>query len=158
MELGEINKLRDEAFKTHIILTETPTGYAFAPIDDKKEIISTEQFNKLDHSLQKKYQEDIISLQQKLQKLLRKFPIWRKDNKRKMQALNREVAALAVNHSIDELKDKYAKNEKVLVYLHDVDTDILDHVRDFIPQREQTFPFMETMKEEKPFKPMPGKV
>ena len=152
MELAEINLLRDEALDANIILTETPTGYAFTPIDDKKEVISTEQFNKLDNALQKKYSDDIIELQHRLQKLLRKFPIWRKENKRKMQGLNREVAALAVNHSIDELKNKYANNEKVLVYLNDVDTDILEHVRDFIPQREQTFPFMETMKEEKPFK------
>jgi hypothetical protein len=110
MELGEINLLRDEALKAHIILNETPTGYAFTPVDDKKEVISTEQFNKLDDSVQKKYQDDIISLQQRLQKLLRKFPVWRKETKRKMQALNREVAALAVNHSIDELKNKYSKH------------------------------------------------
>ena len=152
MELAEISLLRDEALETNVILTETPTGYAFTPIDNKKEVISTEQFNKLDNAVQKKYHDDIVALQQRLQKLLRKFPVWRKENKRKMQALNREVAALAVNHSIDELKNKYAKNEAVLVYLNDVDSDILEHVRDFIPQREQTFPFMETMKEENPFK------
>jgi lon-related putative ATP-dependent protease len=153
MELDEINLLRDEALKTHIILTETPTGYAFTPVDDKKEIISTEQFNKLDDAVQKKYQNDIISLQQRLQKLLRKFPVWRKETKRKMQALNREVAALAVNHSIDELKNKYSKHEKVLSYLNDVDDDILEHVRDFIPQGEQALPFFKgTVKEENPFK------
>ncbi|NOQ93119.1 MAG: AAA family ATPase [Methylophaga sp.] len=152
MEIAEINLLRDEAFETDIILTETPTGYAFTPIDDKKEIINSEQFNKLDKSAQKKYQKDIISLQQRLQKLLRKFPVWRKETKRKMQALNREVAALAVNHSIDELKIKYAQHEKVLAYLNAVDADILEHVRDFIPHAEQSQPFMETMKEGNPFK------
>jgi len=35
--------------------------------------------------------------------LLKKFPIWRKETKRKLQALNREVAEIAVNHSIEEL-------------------------------------------------------
>ena len=152
MELGEINLLRDDALNSHIILAETPTGYAFTPIDDKNNVIDTEHFNKLDKSVQQKYQEDIIKLQQRLQKLLRKFPSWRKETKRKMQALNRDVAALAVNHSIDELKSKYAKYEQIIAYLNDVDADILDHVSDFIPQREQVLPFMETMKEENPFK------
>ncbi len=152
MELSEINLLREEALNTHIILAETPTGYAFTPTDDKNNVISAEQFNKLDKSVQHKYQQDIIKLQQRLQKLLRKFPLWRKETKRKLQALNREVAALAVNHSIDELKNKYAAHQQVLAYLNDVDADILNHVSDFIPQREQTLPFMETIKEENPFK------
>ncbi|NOR69559.1 MAG: AAA family ATPase [Methylomarinum sp.] len=152
MEISEINRLRDDALNTHIILAETPTGYAFTPIDDKSNVIDTEHFNKLDKSVQQKYQENIIKLQQRLQKLLRKFPSWRKETKRKMQALNRDVAALAVNHSIDELKSKYAKYEQIIAYLNDVDADILNHVNDFIPQREQILPFMETMKEENPFK------
>lgn len=152
MEIAEINLLRDDALNSHIILAETPTGYAFTPIDDKKNTIDTEHFNKLDKSVQKKYQEDIIKLQQRLQKLLRKFPAWRKETKRKLQALNREVAALAVNHSIDELKNKYAAYKEVLAYFNDVDADILEHVSDFIPHREQMLPFMETMKEENPFK------
>ncbi len=152
LELHEINLLRDKALDTHIILAETPTGYAFTPMDDKNNVINTEQFSKLGKSVQKKYQDDILNLQQSLQKLLRQFPLWRKETKRKLQALNREVAALAVNHSIDELKHKYTEHPLVLVYLNDVDADILDHVSDFIPQREQAFPFMETPKETNPFK------
>jgi len=152
MELAEINLIREDALNTQIILAETPTGYAFTPIDDKNDVINTEQFNKLDKTLQKKYQKNIILLQQRLQKLLRKFPSWRKETKRKLQALNREVATLAVNHSIDELKSKYVEHKDITAYLNDVDADILDHVSDFIPQQEQISPFMETMKEQNPFK------
>ncbi|WP_305908855.1 ATP-binding protein [Methylomarinum sp. Ch1-1] len=152
-ELQEINQLRDEASKARIILTETPTGYAFAPVDDKDNIINSEQFNKLDKEEQQKYQQSILELQQRLQKLLKKFPAWRKETKRKLQNLNREVAALAVNHSIRELKQKYADHPQVLSYLDDVDTDILKHVRDFIPHREQmVLPFMEPPQEANPFK------
>ena len=152
MELHEINLLREEALNSHIILTETPTGYAFTPVDDKHDSISPEQFNKLDNATQEKYQNDIIKLQQQLQKILRKFPVWRKESKRKLQALNRDMAEMAVNHSIDELKTKYAEHEQILAYLHDVYADILNHVSDFIPQREQMLPFMESAREENPFK------
>jgi len=153
MEVAEINQLREEALNNHITLSETTTGYAFTPIDKANNIINAEKFNKLTKSVQKKYQQDILDLQQKLQKLLRKFPVWRKETKRKLQSLNREVATLAVNHSIDELKNKYAKNNSVLTYLNDVDSDILDHVRDFIPHtREQMLPFMEAPQETNPFK------
>ncbi len=151
-ELHEINQLREEAINAHIILTETPTGYAFAPVDDKDNIIGPDKFNKLDKSEQQKYQQRILELQQRLQKLLKKFPVWRKETKRKLQHLNREVAALAVNHSIEELKNKYAHNSEVLSYLEDVNSDIMQHVRDFIPHREQALPFMESPQEASPFK------
>ncbi len=152
MELNEIGELRSEALRSNIILAETPTGYAFSPIDKDSNVINSEQFNKLDKAVQEKYQQDIIQLQQRLQKLLRKFPIWRKETKRKLQALNRDVTALAVNHSIDELKNKYTKHDQVLSYLNAVDADILNHVSDFIPQREQANPFMDSSKEQNPFK------
>jgi lon-related putative ATP-dependent protease len=152
-EFQEINQLRDEAAKAHIILTETPTGYAFAPVDDEDNIINSEQFNKLDKAEQQKHQKNIIDMQQRLQKLLKKFPAWRKETKRKLQNLNRGVAALAVNHSIRDLKEKYAKHPQVLEYLEDVDDDILEHVRDFMPHREQApLPFLESYQEANPFK------
>ena len=149
----EIEQLREEAINSHIILTETPTGYGFTPVDDEDNIFEPDKFNKLDKAEQQKYKHSILDLQQNLQKLLKKFPIWRKENKRKLQHLNREVAALAVNHSIEELKNKYAQQSEVLNYLEDVNSDILRHVRDFIPHREQqTLPFMESPQEANPFK------
>ncbi|MDF1584110.1 MAG: ATP-binding protein [Methyloprofundus sp.] len=151
-EIQEINQLREEAFNARIILTETPTGYAFSPVDDKNNPISPEEFNKLDKEAQQKYQNNILALQQHLQKLLNKFPAWRKEAKRKQQQLNRQTASLAVNHSIDELKHKYADQQTVITYLEDVDADILQHVRDFIPHREQLSPFMGSLQDANPFK------
>ena len=151
-EAKEIEKLREEAINSHIILAETPTGYAFTPVDDENNTLGPDKFNKLDKAEQQKYKQSIVDLQQNLQKLLKKFPLWRKENKRKLQKLNREVAALAVNHSIEELKNKYAQQLEVLSYLEDVNSDILQHVRDFIPHREQTLPFMESPQEANPFK------
>ncbi|OQK18251.1 ATP-dependent protease [Methyloprofundus sedimenti] len=151
-EIEEISQLREEAINARIILTETPTGYAFSPLDDKKDPITPEEFNKLDKAEQKKYQNSILELQQHLQKLLNKFPAWRKEARRKQQQLNRTTVSLAVNHTIDELKHKYSDHNMVTSYLEDVDADILLHVRDFIPHREQMSPFMESVQDANPFK------
>ena len=91
-------------------------------------------------------------MQERLAKLLKNFPIWRKETKRKLQALNREVAEQAVNHSIDDLIEKYAKQEAILGYLNDVQKDIIEHVRDFIPHSEKVISFMESPQEQNPFK------
>ena len=151
-EVNELSQLRDKAANAHVILIETPTGYAFSPADENNEIISPEQFNKFDKDKQHEIQNTIIDLQDDLAKLLKHFPAWRKETKRQLQALNREVAELAVNHSIDELIEKYAKQEAILNYLKDVQKDIIEHVRDFLPRSEKTLSFMELPQESNPFK------
>ena len=151
-EVNEISKIRDDAEQAHIIFTETPTGYAFLPADENNEALTPEQFNKLDKELQHKYHDTVLELQERVQTAIKKFPVWRKETKRKLQALNREVAELAVNHSIDELKEKYAKSQAILDYLTAVQKDIIEHVRDFIPHSEKVLPFMEVQQEQNPFK------
>jgi len=151
-EINELSQLREEAANAHIILTETATGYAFSPADENNEIISPEQFNKLDKDKQHEIQKTIFNLQERLATLLKNFPIWRKEAKRKLQALNREVAEQAVNHSIDDLIEKYAKQDTVLAYLNDVQKDIIEHVLDFLPRSEKILPFMELAQESNPFK------
>jgi lon-related putative ATP-dependent protease len=151
-EIDQLSQLRDEAAEAHIILTETPTGYAFVPSDDKGEPISAEDFNKFDKNKQHQIQEKIFNFQERLQTLLKKFPAWRKETKRKLQGLNREVAKLAVNHSIDDLLAKYAQQEAIIAYLNDVKQDIIEHIRDFIPHSEKVLPFLEMPQEQNPFK------
>ncbi|MDP1665035.1 MAG: ATP-binding protein [Methylobacter sp.] len=151
-EINELSRLREEAANAHIILTETATGYAFSPANENNEIISPEQFNKFDKDKQHEIQKTIFDLQERLAKLLKNFPIWRKETKRKLQALNREVAEQAVNHSIDDLIEKYAKQEAVLGYLNDAQKDIIEHVLDFLPRSEKILPFMDLAQESNPLK------
>lgn len=151
-EINELSQLREEAANAHILLTETATGYAFSPANENNEIIGPEQFNKFDKDKQHEIQKTIFDLQERLAKLLKNFPIWRKETKRKLQALNREVAEQAVNHSIDDLIEKYAKQETVLNYLNDAQKDIIEHVLDFLPRSEKMLPFMEMAQESNPLK------
>ncbi|MGR9073019.1 MAG: Lon protease family protein [Gammaproteobacteria bacterium] len=151
-ESQAIEKLRDEAAESHIMLIETPTGYAFAPVDKDENVINPEQFKKLSETEQLSIQESIAKLQKRLQSLLKKFPSWRKETKRHLQELNRVIAQLAVNHSIDELKTKYAEQENIQRYLEQVEKDVIDHVNDFIPHREQVLSFLELPQGSDPFK------
>ncbi len=151
-EISELSRVREDAANAHILLTETATGYAFSPANENNEVISPEQFNKLDKDKQHEIQHTIFELQERLTKLLKNFPIWRKETKRKLQALNREVAEQAVNHSIDDLIEKYAHQETVLSYLNDIQKDIIEHVLDFLPRSEKMLPFMEFTQEANPLK------
>jgi lon-related putative ATP-dependent protease len=151
-EIKEIDRLREEAEQAHIIFTETATGYAFLPANDNNEALTPEQFNKLDKDRQHKFHDTVLDLQERVQDVIKKFPLWRKETKRKLQALNKEVAELAVNHSIDELKEKYARHQAVLNYLNAVQKDIIEHVRDFIPHSDKVISLMELPQDPNPFK------
>jgi Predicted ATP-dependent protease len=151
-EVDAINQIREEAESAHILFSETATGYAFIPADDNNEPLTPEQFSKLSKERQHEFHDKVLDMQARVQDIIKKFPVWRKETKRKMQAVNREVAELAVNHSIEELKEKYAKWQPVLDYLNAVQQDIIDHVHDFIPHSEKALSFLEFSQEPNPFK------
>ncbi len=60
--VNELSELRDKAANGYVILIETPTGYAFSSADENNEIISPEQFNKLDKEKQHEIQNTIFDL------------------------------------------------------------------------------------------------
>ena len=137
-EFNALNDLRNEAKRQHISLIETPTGFAFAPVDKNNGVLSPDEFHKLSEAEQLAIQNNIARLHQQLQKLLRQFPAWRKEAKEKLKSLHREIAAYAVGHLIDELKERYGQFPHILNYLREVQQDIVDHADDFFPKSEST--------------------
>lgn len=135
-ETEAINAIRREARDERIALIETPTGFAFAPLDEHGEVYSPDEFGKLPEPRQHQIQEAIGRYHQQLQKLLRQFPSWRREAREKIKALNREIAEYAVSHPIDELKIRYAGVEDVAGHLDRVRQELLAHPDEFSPKGE----------------------
>ena len=131
-----LDELRDQAKQQNISLMNTPAGFAFAPIGEDDRVLSPEQFDELPDSEKKRIQKTVEGLQERLQKLMRQFPVWLKETKEKGKALNREVGRFAVNHLIDELKGEYHALPEVLAYLDAVQKDVIEHVDEFRGQPE----------------------
>ncbi|HYE34007.1 Lon protease family protein [Methylocaldum sp.] len=135
-EVNAINELRRKSLEHDIALIETPTGFAFAPVDKKSEVLGPEQFQKLSEHQQQQIQEAVADLRHQLQRLLKQFPAWRKEAKDKLKALNREIAEFAVNHLMDDLKARYQAIPGVVQYLDEAQREIIDHAEDFFPKQE----------------------
>jgi lon-related putative ATP-dependent protease len=140
-ELTSLNALRSEARKQNVSVIETPTGYAFAPVDSNDQVMGPEQFEKLSEQEQRALQEAIAQLHQKLEKLLRQFPIWRKEAKERIKRLNREFAALSVGHLIADLRQRYAAHARIMEYLAAAEQDIVEHAEEFFPRSDSSSPF-----------------
>jgi lon-related putative ATP-dependent protease len=119
-----------------IALVETPAGFTFAPIGEAKQILDPTQYQHLPEAEQARIQKIVTELQESLQKLLRQFQGWQKESREKLQALHREIARFAVGHLIDSLREDYAGIESIQAHLTAVETDIVQHVNDFLPSAE----------------------
>jgi len=131
--LGEIQA---NAEKKHIALIHTPTGFTLAPMH-KDEVLSQEDFDKLPEVKRKNIEQDIEELQKQLRNMLRESPKWEKEVRLRMSELNREMAASAISHLIDTLRETYSKLPSVLEYFNEVEKDIIDNFRHFLRHEEE---------------------
>jgi lon-related putative ATP-dependent protease len=130
-------EIQESAKSRGVALIRTPAGFAFAPVR-KEEVLSPEEFEKLPESERQKIERDVAELQEQLRKTLHQVPQWKKEARDKVKALDREFATYAVNHLIDELRQKYSEYAAVVDYLNAVEADVLDHVGEFRRSDEET--------------------
>ena len=135
-EAAAIEALRQESQKLQIALIETPTGYAFAPVNDQAEVLSPDAFQQLPAERQETLREAIGEFHERLQKILRQFPAWRRESQQQLKALNRETAGQAISHPLDELAERYAALPVVAAHLGDMRQTLTEHADDFLPQAE----------------------
>ncbi|MBU1777875.1 MAG: AAA family ATPase, partial [Gammaproteobacteria bacterium] len=139
----EFNKRQEQAFeelggeagKQQIALLRTPDGFAFAPLRDG-EVIPPEEYEKLPEEEQKRVEAAISGLQEKLEKILRQMPQWRKERHERIEQLDRATTLSAVEHSVSELKESFAELPEVLKFLDEVQHEMVDRADDFRKQEE----------------------
>ena len=131
-----LNKLAEDAKAHRVQLVHTPTGFAFAPLDEQDRVIRPEQFDKLADSEKKQIEETITDLQRKMQRIIRQFPMRQKETREKIRGLDREIARYSVRHLIDTIKEKHKDLPEVLKYLDAVEQDIVEHVKEFRTEHE----------------------
>lgn len=132
------NLLADEAEQSEIVLLRTPSGFTLAPAK-KGEAITPEEFEKLSDEEKTRIAQVLETLQEQLEKLIRQAPQWRREKRNRVRALNREFSMIAVEHLINELKEKYQALPETIAYLEAVQADLIENVDDFRkPQEGQT--------------------
>ncbi len=119
-----------------VVLVHTPTGFTLAPLHDGKPLGPAE-FNALPEEERQRIESDIEALQAELRKALHHVPIWKKQFEEQIQTLNREMAAAAIRHLLDALRDGYRDLPDLIAYLDQVEADVVEHFRQFLPDQEK---------------------
>lgn len=132
-----LKELGDDAEKQEVVLLRTPDGFAFAPTRNR-EVIPPDDYEKLPEEEKKRVEAAIAALQERLEKILRHVPQWRKEQSERVKQLDRETALSVVEHMLNELRPVYADLPEVLKYFDVVQQDMVEHVDDFRKEEESS--------------------
>ncbi len=127
-----ITALSERAAKQGVLLIGTPSGFAFAPMDEQGEAMHPAKFQKLPADGQARLKALIEGLQDELQAMVRQFPLWFRETRERLKTLNREIAEFVVNHLVDEVRARFPDQAAVLAWLEEIRADIVEHAPAFL--------------------------
>jgi len=126
-----LEALQERAREDDIALIRTPQGFAFAPIRDG-EVVAREEIESMPEEEREAVREQISEYQEELQQILQKVPEHEREARDRIDELNREMAAFAVDESINALRQKYSNLEAVLDVLDAMREDLIENVDVFV--------------------------
>ncbi|MBM3391066.1 MAG: ATP-dependent protease [Betaproteobacteria bacterium] len=132
-EEGALRALGQESGEKGIALLRTPRGFVFAPVKGE-ETMGPEEFEKLSDEEKARIGKLIEEYGERLHRLMHQFPQWRREMQQRIKAASRETMGLAVEHLIEELKERYTDLLNVLEFLDQVVQDVIESGEDL---REQ---------------------
>ncbi len=125
-----VKHLETKAEELGITLMQGPTGFTLAPVKEGK-MLSTEQFDALPDTEQKKLNEGLDEIKKQLKETMSHIPEWQRELQQQFSKLNRETMELTVTEFMKELEDDYAADQKISAYLSHVKQDIIENVDQF---------------------------
>ena len=135
--------LNDKAAKEGLSIQQSPFGITSVVLNKKKEKMSSEEFNKLSKSDQQNILKKQDELKEEIKDTFRNTRNIEKMTNEKLKKLDREVGQNAISPLVEEMEEKYKKEEDVRDYLEEVRSDIIEHFSDFMEkdeQQQQTIP------------------
>lgn len=130
-----LDALEEKARQQKIAFVRTPVGFLFAPFDGER-VVPQEEFERLPEAERGRIAQQVAVLQEELRVVVRQFPLWEKESRDKIKALNREETTVAVGHLIDALREEYRALPSVLEHLDAVQLDLIENADDFLTSGE----------------------
>ena len=133
-------KLEDAAAEKSIKVNRTKSGFQTIPIVDDKPI-SPEEFLALSQEKQAEIEENINAVQSEIDPTVREISQANQEMNAQIDKLMEEVTLFVVKGRIDIIKDAYKDCKDIMVYLSSVQADILENVKDFLPDLQKKSSF-----------------
>jgi lon-related putative ATP-dependent protease len=116
-------------------LLNTPSGFAIVPIQDGRPT-PPEVYQQLPLEKRQVLDEQRQALGEELEDALERIQAMEIEARQHMEQIDREVAQTTSQQHFDELLKAYAGHEELLLYLNEVQHDVLENMHDFDPPSE----------------------
>ncbi|WP_366554417.1 Lon protease family protein [Aquibaculum sediminis] len=124
--------LRKEAAERDVALLRTPMGFALAPMRDGQ-VVKPEAFNAWPEGERTAAQAAISELQESLRAVLERIPRLDKKRREQLRELNREFAAVAVDHALEDLRTTFADLPDIVQFIDAVRADLVENAGMLLP-------------------------
>lgn len=124
-------KLNQKSSEYGFQVKSSQTGIYMMPVMNGK-AMPEEEFNKLDESIRKQYEEKSAIVQQHIMEAIGEIKAIERESAKKVEEWQSNVALLTVNTHINYIKSKYKRNKKVNHFLDSIKKDILKNISCFI--------------------------
>jgi lon-related putative ATP-dependent protease len=126
--------VRSEAEARDIALVRTPFGFALVPMR-AGEVVKSEEFQAWPEETRETARIAISELGDSLRAVLERVPRLDKERRQRLRELNREFAAIAVDHALDDMLTAFADLPLVATHLDAVRQDLVENSELFMRPR-----------------------
>jgi len=110
-----------------LVIVQTPQGLLITPTQNGN-VLTPDQVEKLDEQMKAQVEQSREEVEGRLREAMRSVQQLHRDARERVNDLDRQSVAFAVDHMIDELKERYAQFEPVVKLLDEIRKDILENV------------------------------
>lgn len=126
-----LEKLNKQSMKSGFQVKTAQNGVYMMPILNGK-TIEEEEFEKLDEKTRKQFEENSIKVQEQIIEAINQIKVLEKENIKKIEEWQSNIALITINSHVNPLKSKYKKNAKIAVFFDSIKADVLKNLPLFI--------------------------
>lgn len=125
-----VASVREEAARRNVAVVSGEDEVGLAPLADGKPL-SLETVEALSEQERGVIEENLKAVHQLLQESLRNLPRWVSQRQESLRALDGEISALAIDHLVDALRERWSELPAVLDFLEEIRADVKKHAARF---------------------------
>jgi len=132
MKKKSFQDVKERAEQEFMAIKYTASGYTLSPMSKDGRILDKHEYQVLSDKEKEQIQEKIKKFKTQIENTAQDMLIQSKKQQKEMRELEQTMTKKAADNSIDELKKRYQKYEKVVTYLKSVEEDIVKNSQDFL--------------------------
>lgn len=136
------DKLQKKANELDFVVKLSQMGIIVNPVIAGK-VIGEREYNSLSEDIKKSIDERRIKLEEYIDEFISSTKELEKQKQDKLKKINDEMTLFIVSGKIDKIKRNFENNKDIEEYLDDVEDYTLKNISIFLPQNNQTLPFLQ---------------